>query len=1272
MDAAKLRVEGKKMIDIVADYWENIRSRKPLPDVKPGYITNLVPAHPPSAPEDWEKIYNDLEKVVWSGSTHWNHPHFFAYFPAGITYHSIMADILSSGLSSVGFSWIACPAITELEKRSLDWLVELMSLPEYFKNSHPGPGCGIIQSSGSDSILIAILTARASKVEQIKSEPTLYQWLAETSVAKSLRNLLYWHKVDRPSYDSTDVITPYYHDPTVFRNFVMYFCDQGHSSIEKGGMLAGVLFRKLKSTKGYLGNYGLDPDVLRSAIKEDRSRGYVPFMLVCTVGTTNTCAVDEVDKLGPICKKEGLYLHVDAAYAGSFAFCKEFKYLIKGLEYTDSYNLNLHKAGMINFDCSPLWFRNGTYASRYFNVDAVYLAHEYQSTGTDYRHLEVPLGRRFRSLKVWFTLRNLGVEKIREYQRNMCELALFFSKIIVEDGKFELFTPPHLGLATFRLKNHSNADNERLCTAINRDRRIHLVPATVKGIFILRISINSPISTEEDIRFAKKVIFEIANDLFKKMNQTDQKGTVRLKAFILLALATAVLATPTPATLDDRVTRVLTETAEKEWVSELVKRTSDGSSEANANEDLAENEQPPHTSMSTVEGEEEKFLECYSYDDDQCIRNGECAITKEICGADKHLKFFGCLAVFSWDKDDVYNETIKHVIATKKHIRKLGCMQFQDDQYMNCLETSRCVQEPPFRSGISMCCCTESDCNADGLISMKNPAFKDQSSSRDSFLWMTTPFSNQDVDSLDAYPIYWLVTLVLAGIFLAALVLLVIFAWKSQQKKKKRKFNTERTSVVEAGNTPLVDQTLLELLETPKPYRPPITDFKQIACGRFGRVYKAKWTENGVSRDVAVKKLKLGDKISFDAEKQIYDGLILLPKWYPGVLRYYYGDIVGNEYWIVTEFHERLSLYELITKNIISISSANRIILTMLDGLQFLHDDRPFFFGYPKLPIIHRDIKSKNVLVKRDMTACIADFGLARLYRFDIEASDLLGQVGTRRYMSPEVLEGATEFTANAFKSMDVYSMGLVTWEVITRTKLDENDEVPDYLPPYDKVGSNPAIGYMRNHVVSKKMRPPWRQEHRDHAHVSRLLRVAEEMWEAESYARITAGCAFARVWDIVKNPNDGSEGYGSSDSVKGKDSDDEDEIEVLNDEDEANDSEEEPALLPSYRPEDIEEMVKYHNSPETRAHPTPDPYLDNCPPIPPLPDISELGVAFPEPDGEEGEEIKEQTSSEWSPVEKIFDIQKATWFTKEQAEQEKEAEEVNTRASTPTPSGSL
>ncbi|CAI5443992.1 unnamed protein product [Caenorhabditis angaria] len=526
MDSASFRVEGKRMVDFVADYWDTIRERRPLPDIKPGYIQELVPSKAPASPEDWSAIFDDLESVVLNGATHWHHPHFFAYFPTALSYQSILADILSGGIAGIGFTWKSCPSMTELEMSSLDWLVDLLGLPEHFKNAHDGPGCGIIQSTASDSTMIAIMAARAAQVARIKAEGDvgLGKWTAD--IGKTIREIFERVKSNKPTLQSqksihiveddenAEMIVPFYHDPTVFEKFVMYCSDQAHSSVEKGAMLSGIRLRKLKAQRDFLGNFGVSEMTLRNAIRQDRDRGYIPFMFLATIGTTCSCGVDRLDVLGPICEQEGLYLHVDAAYAGTFAFCPEFKYLLNGIEHADSYNFNLHKAGMVNFDCSPMWFKNGTNIAKFFNVDALYLAHEYQSTAADYRHLQVALGRRFRSLKIWFVLRNMGVAKIQDYLRGTEKLAAKFAELIIEDGRFEHFVPQHLGLTCFKLKNSSNSDNERLCNAINEDRRIHLVPSTVQGNYFLRMVVCSQLTNENDVIFAKNVIFEITDRIF--------------------------------------------------------------------------------------------------------------------------------------------------------------------------------------------------------------------------------------------------------------------------------------------------------------------------------------------------------------------------------------------------------------------------------------------------------------------------------------------------------------------------------------------------------------------------------------------------------------------------------------------------------------------------------------------------------------------------------------------------------------------------------------
>uniref|UniRef100_A0A914CBN1 Aromatic-L-amino-acid decarboxylase n=1 Tax=Acrobeloides nanus TaxID=290746 RepID=A0A914CBN1_9BILA len=477
------------MVDLVADYWETMRERQPLPDVKPGYIWDLVPKDPPAEPEPWSRIFADIEPVIFQGTTHWQHPHFFAYYPSACSYPAIMGDILSGGIASIGFTWKSSPAMTELEMVMTDWIAKAIGLPRFFLNSDSGPGAGMIQCTASDATLIALLSARARAVMAMKQ-----------------------NGIDRTAQEevnpNSQIINFESHDPVYFSKLVAYCSDQAHSAVDKGIMLAGVRMRKLKSTKDdRFNNYSVEPNVLEAAIKEDRAQGYIPFIYVATVGTTNTCGIDSLTKLGPICNREKLWLHVDAAYAGSFALCPEFRYLIEGVEMADSFNFNCAKSMMINFDYSPMWFKDAKEAINYFNVDPTYLKHEHQAVASDYRHLQVALGRRFRALKVWFVLRSIGTTKIQENLRIVVNRAIQFAKLIEKDEHFELFVPQHLGLG-------SNDINERLNTIINDDKRIHLVPANAHGIYFLRVAFHSS-TTEDDVKYAYDVITELAEALLK-------------------------------------------------------------------------------------------------------------------------------------------------------------------------------------------------------------------------------------------------------------------------------------------------------------------------------------------------------------------------------------------------------------------------------------------------------------------------------------------------------------------------------------------------------------------------------------------------------------------------------------------------------------------------------------------------------------------------------------------------------------------------------------
>ncbi|VDD94935.1 unnamed protein product [Enterobius vermicularis] len=508
MDSKQLREMGKRMVDFVADYWDSLPNREPLPCLTPGFIKSFVPEAPPTEIENWEDIFKDIEPVVLAGNTHWQHPNFFAYFPTACSYHSILGDILSSGLASVGFSWSSSPSMTELELRMTDWLAKILHLPDAFLNDNDLPGGGIIQNTASDSTFIAMLSARARAVEVNKSKNNIEGKDSDKSV--------YTQIVE----DQFGTINhPGFHDPQLFPRLIAYCSDQAHSSVEKAAMLNGVKLRKLRSQRGgQYDNFHVAAETLDAAIKEDRRNNLIPFIFILTVGTTSTCGIDSIDELAPICCREGIWVHVDSAYAGSFMICPEYRDLCKGLEFVDSFNTNVHKSLMINFDCSPMWFKNAAEAVKYFKVDPPYLKHEHQKAAMDYRHLQIALGRRFRSLKVWFVLRNIGVQQLQNYQQKKTAVTLFINKLIATDPLFELFVPRQLALVCFRLKSSNNEINEHLYQQINSDRQIHLTSSNVNGIYFLRFAVCSPKTTEENVKYAYSIIRAIALKISKPLS----------------------------------------------------------------------------------------------------------------------------------------------------------------------------------------------------------------------------------------------------------------------------------------------------------------------------------------------------------------------------------------------------------------------------------------------------------------------------------------------------------------------------------------------------------------------------------------------------------------------------------------------------------------------------------------------------------------------------------------------------------------------------------
>ncbi|KAG7208393.1 hypothetical protein KM043_014625 [Ampulex compressa] len=475
MDAEGFKDFAKEMADYVANYLENIRERRVLPSVEPGYLRPLLPAEAPQKSEDWKDIMADIEKLIMPGVTHWHSPKFHAYFPTAQSYPSIVADMLIGGIACIGFTWIASPACTELEVIMLDWLGRMLELPKEFLSTSGGTGGGVIQGTASEATLVALLGAKAKKLKQMKEE--------------------------HPDWSENDVIS----------KLVAYSSCQAHSSVERAGLLGGVKFRLLDVDA----KYKLRGDTLAEAIRKDKEQGLIPFFLVATLGTTASCAFDRLDELGPVANQEDVWVHVDAAYAGSSFVCPEFRYLMKGIETADSFNFNPHKWMLVNFDCSTMWLKNPTYVINAFNVDPLYLKHDMQNSAPDYRHWQIPLGRRFRALKLWFVLRIYGVENIQRFIRSHVAQAHEFEALVLADSRFEIIAEVILGLVCFRLKG-SNEINEALLKKINAAGNIHLVPSKIKDTYFLRLAVCSRFSESKDIQHSWKEIKLRADEVLEE------------------------------------------------------------------------------------------------------------------------------------------------------------------------------------------------------------------------------------------------------------------------------------------------------------------------------------------------------------------------------------------------------------------------------------------------------------------------------------------------------------------------------------------------------------------------------------------------------------------------------------------------------------------------------------------------------------------------------------------------------------------------------------
>jgi len=466
MTADDFRRHGHAVIDWIADYQERIESYPVLSPVEPGQVRASLPAHAPWQGEPFPSILADLERIILPGITHWQSPNFYAYFPCNASGPAILGDLVSSGLGVQGMLWATSPACTELETQVLDWLVEAMDLPEKFRSTRAGGG--VIQDTASSATLCALLAARERA----------------TNYASNGQGC----------------------DPKL----VAYASSQAHSSIEKAVQIAGLGRGNLRLIE-VDENFAMRPAAFADQIERDRRAGQIPCFACATVGTTSSNAIDPVRSLGQICRDRALWLHVDAAMSGTAALCPEFRHLQDGLELADSYAFNPHKWMFTNFDCDCFWVADRAALIQTLSVLPEYLKNQATASGAvfDYRDWQIPLGRRFRSLKLWFVIRHYGIEGLQHHIRRHVELAQEFAHWVGKDGRFELAAPVPLNLVCFR---HRAGDqvNQALMDRLNRSGDLYLTHTRLQERITLRFCVGQTHTEARHVRRAWQRIQEEA------------------------------------------------------------------------------------------------------------------------------------------------------------------------------------------------------------------------------------------------------------------------------------------------------------------------------------------------------------------------------------------------------------------------------------------------------------------------------------------------------------------------------------------------------------------------------------------------------------------------------------------------------------------------------------------------------------------------------------------------------------------------------------------
>ncbi|MFL5475074.1 MAG: pyridoxal phosphate-dependent decarboxylase family protein [Gemmatimonadales bacterium] len=483
MQADEFRRHAHELVDWMADYLDGVSKLPVTPGVEPGDIARRLPPSPPEEAEPFAQLFADFQSIVLPGMTHWNHPGWFAYFPGNNSPPSILAEMLTATLGAQCMSWATSPAATELEQVTMDWLRQMVGLPETF--------VGVIQDTASTATLVALLSARERSSGYASGE----------------------------------------HGMADAGRLTVYASAQAHSSVIKGVRLAGYGLDQLRLIPVDAA-YAMRPDALADVVSADLASGLRPACVVATIGTTSSTAVDPLPAIGEVCRRHGIWLHVDAAYAGTAAIVPELRHYFDGLEQADSLVFNPHKWMLVNFDCSAYYVRDPQALLRTFSIAPEYLRTAQDQQVVNFRDWGIQLGRRFRALKVWFVLRTYGVEGLRAMVRGHVALAQELAERIRGSSNFELMAPVPFGLVCFRFHPSSARDplvldqlNRELLRRVNASGPVHLTHTELDERFVIRMVIGQRLTARQHVDEA----WELIQGAARELQSADEPGSVTMK-----------------------------------------------------------------------------------------------------------------------------------------------------------------------------------------------------------------------------------------------------------------------------------------------------------------------------------------------------------------------------------------------------------------------------------------------------------------------------------------------------------------------------------------------------------------------------------------------------------------------------------------------------------------------------------------------------------------------------------------------------------------------